>query len=248
MVQINKSFILKSFENAVNYYSDATQRIGLWQSEKYVAEKYFTKKGRILDIGCGTGRTTIGLYELGFNNVLGLDLSPHMVNEALIISENKGYNLNFVQGDATKLTFENDLFDYAIFSFNGIMQIPLKENRINAFIEINRVLKDKGIFIFTTFDRDSEECFKEFWSKEKLRWKNGNHDKRIFEFGDRIITSDDGKRDLYIHIPNKNEINECLKQTNFTVIEQFYRKDLFNESNAVKNFSGECVFWVVQKQ
>lgn len=247
MKKINGEFIMQSFENVVDKYSDATYKIGLWKSERYVFEKYFKKDKYILDIGCGTGRTTFGLYEMGFTNILGLDLSPHMVNEALRIRDNKDYKLDFVQGDATELNFKNNTFDYALFSFNGIMQIPKRENRIKALREIYRVLKDGGLFIFTTHDRDSEESFRFFWEKEKHLWQYGRQDERIYEYGDRIISSNDGKRDLFIHIPDKNEVQECLKQANFTIVEQFFRKDLFNETKEIKQFSGECVFWIVKK-
>ncbi|MES1042685.1 class I SAM-dependent methyltransferase [Peribacillus simplex] len=36
----------------------------------------------MLEIGCGTGRTTFALYKKGFQNPTGIDLTPAMLNEA----------------------------------------------------------------------------------------------------------------------------------------------------------------------
>ena len=40
----------------------------LWPQERRAIEKYFIKEGGyVLDIGCGTGRTTYPLYKLGLD-------------------------------------------------------------------------------------------------------------------------------------------------------------------------------------
>ena len=49
----------------VEKYSSAVSEIGLWTSEKIIFSKYINQSDRILDIGCGAGRTTFALYALG---------------------------------------------------------------------------------------------------------------------------------------------------------------------------------------
>ncbi|MFW6295674.1 MAG: class I SAM-dependent methyltransferase [Halothece sp.] len=67
---------------------------------------------RILDLGCGTGSTTI-LLKQKFPNaeVIGLDLSPYM----LIMSDRKakaaGLQIQWQQGNAEETGFPNDSFD-----------------------------------------------------------------------------------------------------------------------------------------
>ena len=40
---------------------------------------YVGKDGRILDVGCGYGRTLGELYGLGYRNLVGIDFSPGMI-------------------------------------------------------------------------------------------------------------------------------------------------------------------------
>jgi len=247
MQKITKNFVKKSFEKAIENYSNAIENIGLWESEKYVINKYFDKNKSILDVGCGAGRTTFNLYEMGYKNIIGLDLTPEMISAAKTINKEKKTEIEFVVGDATELNFEDEAFDQALFSFNGLMQIPERKNRIKALKEIKRVLTENGIFIFTTHDRENNENFKEFWEKEEKIWKEGKQDTRTYEYGDKILPSDNDDRDLFIHFPNREEIIECLEETGWKLIEDFYREDLFKENKEVKEFSTECRFWIVQK-
>ncbi|PRX29301.1 methyltransferase family protein [Orenia metallireducens] len=170
-----------------------------------------------------------------------------MIAAAKEINKIKKYDIEFVQGDATSLEFEDNSFDYALFSFNGIMQIPYSKNRINALKEIRRVLKYNGTFIFTTHDRNEEEEFKEFWNSEKERWNKGLQDQRLYEYGDRITGSKNEKGEIYIHIPDREEVLESIVAAGFKLVEDFYRRELFAESDKVREFSGECRFWVVKK-
>jgi ubiquinone/menaquinone biosynthesis C-methylase UbiE len=82
MQKITKKFVKKSFKKAAENYTNAIVNIGLWESEKYVINKYFDKDKSILDIGCGAGKTIFNLYEMGYRNIIGLDLTSEMLENA----------------------------------------------------------------------------------------------------------------------------------------------------------------------
>lgn len=247
MSKIKTDFILDQYRSGVESYSAFTTEVGLWASEKYVFEKYLRSSDKILDLGCGTGRTTFPIFQLGFTDIIGVDLTPEMIQEAAALNQHFNTEIDFRIGDATRLAFEDSIIDVVIFSFNGLMSIPQQSNREKAVSEINRVLKDNGTFIFTTHDREGDEAFFKFWEEEKIRWDAGKQDPKLYEFGDRIAHSKNESREIFIHIPDQKEIRELLGQYSFEVIETFYRSDKFEESEKIKLKSGECRFWVAMK-
>ncbi len=245
--KVDTEFIRNSFntEKTVSDYTRAVKEIGLWESEKMMIKKYFNPKDRILDIGCGAGRTTIGFYELGYHLVEGLDLAEAMIVQARKISEELNYNINFSVGDAVCLDYDDETFEAALFSFNGIMQIPGREKRIKVLKEIKRILKPKGYFLFTTHDRDSSKEYESFWQEEKRKWEIHLQDKSLYEFGDRVIKMEE--RDTFLHFPTRDEVILSLEEAGFALIEGILRSELCEESEEVKKFSTDCAFWVVQK-
>ncbi len=247
MEKETEKYIKDTYKSAVEKYIKATNEIGLWQSEQYVFNKYFKRQDRILDIGCGTGRTTFGLYMQGYKKITGLDLSEEMLNKAREINKKLGINIVLIEGNALDMDFAEETFDKALFSFNGLMQIPKRENRLKALKEIRRILKKDGIFIFTTHARNRGEEFKEYWEKEREKWEKGIQDKRLFEYGDRITTTKNNREELFIHIPSHKGVVHLIKEAGFTLIEDFFRSDKFEESKKVQEFSGSCQFWVVKK-
>src|SRR3954451_23088959 len=57
---------------------------------------------KVLDVGCGTGEHTILLTRLGYD-VLGVDLSPHAIEQARANAAVKGVDARFEVADAMNL-------------------------------------------------------------------------------------------------------------------------------------------------
>lgn len=231
-------------EAVIEHYAKATAEVGLWRSEEKVFTRVFSPEDSILELGCGTGRIAIGLHELGYRKIFATDYARKMVARARSAAQILGYDLSFGVQDATDLDFGDEVFDGAIFGFNGLMQIPGRDSRFRALREIFRVLRPGSWFVFTSHDRQASE-HPHFWKAETKRWREGKQDPDLAEFGDRIGGTPWG--DLYIHVPEANALRADLKEAGFRIEADTLRSTLAEEPPAVKDFSDECRFWVAQK-
>ena len=241
--KVDKRFVQESWEvpDHVSAYAKWAREIGLWDSERLLVSRYLSKTDRILDIGCGAGRMTIGLYRLGYTNIQGVDLSTGMIEEARSLVEEVGFAIPFDVGDATDLQYGGSSFDGALFCGQAFTSIPGRDIRLRALAEVHRVLRPGGHFIFTTHDRDAVREFADFWREEKLRWENGSQDTRLLEFGDRII--EDHGTSTFIHIPTRDEVMEMVQQAGLVLVEDSMRSEL----SSVRESSADCRMWVVRR-
>jgi len=238
--------VLKYFdaEDVVDHYADAAIRVGLWLSEEKVFTRVFQPSDSILELGCGAGRIAIGLYELGYRHVLATDYSRPMVNRALELTKRLEYRIPCRVCDATRLEFEDNIFDGVIFGFNGLMQIPQAAQREQALSEILRVLRPGGWFVFTTHDRD-KSAHRDFWIKEAQRWEESEQKPELDDFGDRTEETHHGAH--FMHVPSVSEMEAALHRVGFRIEVSVMRSELAQESASVQEFSDDCRFWVVQK-
>lgn len=119
---------------------------GLKESEQHVISNYFQPPGRVLDLGCGTGRTSRQLEKMGYSTV-AIDYSWLMVKNA---AQKTNTALQYIHMDASALGFKDSSFDYCLFSFNGIDYLFPDKRRKEALSEIRRVLKPGGICAFSS--------------------------------------------------------------------------------------------------
>lgn len=234
--------------SVVKSYTDAVDGIGLWKSEEILIPRYIAKDKRLLDIGCGAGRTSFGLYRMGYRNLTGLDLSSGMIAACKARAETQGAKLDFVEGNACDMPFENESFDAAIFSFNGLMTIPGRFLRQSVLREIARVLVPGGVFLFTTHDMENPE-FQDFWQDERERWRDGRQDPRLHEYGDLLFTDEksDGDTEGFVHIPEYSEVKEALCKAGLRVIYSAVRSGICEEPEKVRAYSADCKFWICEK-
>jgi len=131
-----------------------SKKARLTPAENQLFTKYFKDRGRVLDLGCGCGRTTFHLCELG-HEVIGIDIEPSYIRFAKEKAEKLGYSkVSFMLGDACDLSFfDENFFDYVLFSFNGIDMIHPYLRRQRCLQEVRRVLKKSGIFAFSSHNR-----------------------------------------------------------------------------------------------
>ena len=167
--KVDQAFTVRSFsaKAAVEKYAAAVDDVRLWESEKIFFSTHFSRSGRLLDLGCGAGRTTLWLWRGGYRNIVGADITPAMIRTARKIAKDRRIPVEFVVADARDLPFANVEFDGCLFSFNGLMQIPGRADRIRAMKEVRRVLKKGGTFVFVTHDREAARENRPFWTGEK---------------------------------------------------------------------------------
>ena len=156
-----KQAVIEEFSSlaAMVYYLKESTK-GFWVSEEVLIEKYFASGSRVLDVGCGIGRTTLPLAALNYR-VTGLDLTPTFIEIAQRLAARVPPEIDYRVGDCTHLEFPDNTFDNALFSYNGWCQIPEEANRAQALREIYRVLRPAspadstgcGYFIFSTHIR-----------------------------------------------------------------------------------------------
>jgi len=108
------------------------------------------KKGfKILDIGCGPGNEAIFLAKQGMK-VTGIDINPNAIAIAKELANIQSISdIKFIQGDALNLNFENDTFDVINDTF--VFHHFKKSVRKRYAREVNRVLKNNGIFVLRGF-------------------------------------------------------------------------------------------------
>lgn len=197
---------------------------GLWPSEAALIDSYFPDGARVLDLGCGTGRTTIPLTEKGFD-VVGIDITPEMIDHAKEGAREKVLDIDYRVGDATDLDLSDGAFEAVLFSNQGWTQIPGRENRREALEEIQRVLKPGGVFIFTTHVRQWRG-YTRFWITQWIKLHllkplGVSIDEQ--EFGDRFFQA--SKTDIaypdkqFIHIPNVANVIEMVEDVGFELVE-----------------------------
>ncbi|NLM25222.1 MAG: class I SAM-dependent methyltransferase [Firmicutes bacterium] len=105
-----------------------------------------TIPGKILDIGCGTGRLLIPLLEQG-REVVGLDYSADMLKIARDKCEAYGYSPALIQGDMREFSL-NEQFNLIMIPYHSLIYMTTEQDRLAVFQRVYEHLQPGGIFAF----------------------------------------------------------------------------------------------------
>ena len=89
------------------------REIGVPEAEGFVARMELEPGARVLDIACGTGNVTIPLARRGAT-VTGLDMTPHLLEEARARATREGLRIRFDEGFAETLPYPDGSFDVLV--------------------------------------------------------------------------------------------------------------------------------------
>jgi len=109
--------------------------------------------GHVLEIAPGPGYFCIELAKLGPYQITGLDISKSFVEIARKNAIEAGVNVDFREGDAAHMPFENETFDFTFCqaAFKNFSQ-PVK-----AIAEMYRVLRPNGVAVIADLRRDASQ-------------------------------------------------------------------------------------------
>jgi SAM-dependent methyltransferase len=141
----------------------------------------------VLDVACGNGNATIPAAKTGAK-VTGLDLTPELLEKGKEAAEEAGVEIEWIEGDAMQLPFEDESFD-VVTSVFGCMFAP--DHRTTA-VELARVLKPGGRLVVAAWTPDGA-AGRMFMTIAKHRppppegfqppllWGNEDHLREIFD-------------------------------------------------------------------
>ena len=150
--------VSKMFDDVAHRYDFLNDLLSLGRTKAWrrvVTSIIGPKPGmKILDIAAGTGSSSRPLVDKGAE-VTALDFSHGMIEQGR--KQNK--NINFVQGDALKLPFEDNSFDVTTISFG----LRNTSNTEKALKEALRVTKDGGRIVVAEFSHPVNPVFKKIY-------------------------------------------------------------------------------------
>ena len=150
--------VSKMFDDVAHRYDFLNDLLSLGRTKAWrrvVTSIIGPKPGmKILDIAAGTGSSSRPLVDKGAE-VTALDFSHGMIKQG----RKKNKDINFVQGDALKLPFEDNYFDVTTISFG----LRNTSNTGKALKESLRVTKDGGRIVVAEFSHPVNPILKKIY-------------------------------------------------------------------------------------
>jgi len=175
-----------------------------FKDERKFLHKHITKNSKVLEVGCGDGRSIKDIIDVT-KNIYAIDHDKKAVDDA--VNNFKEYHsIKIILEDAIKLQFKDESFDFVLCltTFANLGNYKYK-----ALEEMKRVLKKDGSIIISVF---SEDALKE---RMKVYKKLGSPIKEVTKNG-RVVF-DESLGDNISEQFSKNELVEIFKKVELKV-------------------------------
>jgi len=187
------------------------------QGEQFLFERFFHPGGRLLDIGCGTGRTSF-LLDDRQARVDAFDIVPAMVREAVRRREAESRRIGFFVADAASIPVAPGRYDNALFSYNGFEGLPSDALRMSCLAAVYRALRPGGRFIFSTKSYFNLDYFRHYHFKRGLRRLGLPLFPGVAALGKSQVYVKVNTQRLAYHTSNPFRVRRMLREIGFLLI------------------------------
>jgi len=206
-------FYLKTDGDVVNNDVATRKEIDL-----FVGILNFTPEDTILDLCCGHGRHSLELARRGFKNIHGLDRSRYLIRKAKSQANKEGLSVKFREGDARKMAYQDDTFDFGLILGNSFGYFETIKDDLRVLKEVFSKLKPHGKILIDVTDGD---FMRNNFQPRSWEWIN----RKSFVCRERSLSLD-GQR-----LISREIISDV---GNGVVVDQFYSERLYNKKNLTK--------------
>ncbi len=193
---------------------------GLFAVDQTFVLEHCPAPGRIIDLGCGTGRLTLALGQRGYQ-VLAVDLSAEMLNvvahKAKVVGADLG-RIPRLQANLVQLDCLADAsFDYAACLFSTLGMIQGAAPRRRFLMHVRRILRPGGVFVLHVHNRwfhlgtraGRRLLLANLWN---ACWGRGSA-------GDFSMPPHEGHGPIVMHLFTRREMRRLLKQVGFEIFD-----------------------------
>src|SRR4051794_9591943 len=136
------------------FYSDAKLYDRLFPGGEQAVDFYRAEAdrqgGSVLELACGTGHKLIPIASDG-HPCTGVELSPHMLSEAQRKADERGVEVEWVQGDMRGFDLGRT-FDLVLVAANSLLHLQDAEELVDCFRSVRRHLAPGARLVFDVFN------------------------------------------------------------------------------------------------
>jgi SAM-dependent methyltransferase len=198
-------------------YDESLAGTALLELDRRFVERHCRPPGRLIDLGCGTGRVAVPMAQSG-HRVVGVDLSAEMLCVAGEKAAAARVRLDRLQVNIVDLACLLDQsFDHAVCLFATLGMVAGPNARRRAIAETYRLLKPGGIFVFHVHAR-----WHHFRTSVGRRWLLHDLVRRLRrrpDAGDWPMLHHEGRTGWTMHLFTRREAVGLLRSAGFDIVD-----------------------------